>query len=399
MPGPFSNSMVDSGVNPVLVEDGRIINVDMRHWTIDVKTTHSQRQLLDMQMLAPYLHFSNGEGIYAMPEVGAKVKCCMPSDGAPFIMGFCTTFEREGQPTDDEGETTTQPSIESSSDAESEEGPPVEVTYRSGRPYLQQGDIMLRCRDGNQIWLHRGGIVEIGSTWLSKRFYIPLANTIRDVAENWEALTLAGDMMWTVERSDRSPSADADARFTLIAKNFAQDQFYTVEVQAGHVDDEGKRFYMQVVPNAIKTDGTLDGGSTPVYTFWIDESGKIDLYVKSDANILIDGDLTERVNGSAEYTFGSGRTTNVTGSDEKTISGEFKVGASSMELSGSGSVKIISPSIKLGSAGANRPVVLATPQVIAFFLAHTHPVVGSSTLQPTTPVTLAQLAARKVYGE
>ena len=398
MPGQFSNSMVDSGSNPVLVEDGRIINVDMRHWTIDVKTMHSQRQLLDMQMLAPYLHFTAGEGIYAMPEVGAKVKCCMPSDGAPFIMGFCTTFEREGQPSDDEGETTTQPSVESSSDAESEEGPPVEVTYRSGRPYLQQGDIMLRCRDGNQIWLHRGGVIEIGSTWLSKRFYIPVANTIRDVAENWEALTLAGDMMWTVQRSDRSPSADADAQFTLIAKNYAQDEFYTVEMTAGHVDDS-KRFKMTVVPNAIKTDGTFNGGASPVYTFWIDEEGNIDLSVKKDANILIEGELTERVNGSADYTFSSGRSTTVTGDDETTISGQFKVGASSGEMRMSGSMAVISPSIKLGSTGASRPVVLATPQVIAFFLAHTHTVVGSTTLQPTTPVTLPQLAARKVYGE
>ena len=396
MPGQFSNSMVDSGSNPVLVEDGRIINVDMRHWTIDVKTMHSQRQLLDMQMLAPYLHFAGGEGIYAMPEVGAKVKCCMPSDGAPFIMGFCTTFEREGQPPEDEGATTTQPSVETSSDAESEEGPPVEVTYRSGRPYLQQGDIMLRCRDGNQIWLHRGGVVEIGSTWLSKRFYIPVANTIRDVAENWEALTLAGDMMWSVERSDRSPSADADAQFTLLAKNYAQDEFYTVEVRAGHVDDD-KRFQMTVAPNVIKSDGTFDGGGSPVYTYWIDQEGNIDLFVKKDANILIEGELTEQVNGSAEYTYGSGRTTNVTGNDETTVSGQLKMGAASAEMRMNGSFKVISPTVQLGSASAGTPVVLATPQVIAFFLSHTHTVVGSSTLGPTPPVTSP--GARKVFGE
>ena len=121
--------------------------------------------------------------------------------------------------------------------------------------------------------------------------------------------------------------------------------------------------------------------------------------MKKDANILIEGELTERVNGSADYTFSSGRSTTVTGDDETTISGQFKVGASSGEMRMSGSMAVIPPSIKLGSTGASRPVVLATPQVIAFFLAHTHTVVGSTTLQPTTPVTLPQLAARKVYGE
>lgn len=398
MPGAFDNSMVASGVGSVLIEEGRVINVDMQHWTIDVRTKNSQRQLLDMQVLTPYLHFAGGEGIFAMPEVGAVVQTCMPSDGAPFILGFCTTFEREGQPVEDEGQTTTQPQVESSSDAETEEGPPTEVTYRSGRPYLQQGDIMLRCRDGNQIWLHRGGVVEIGSTWLSKRFYIPLANTIRDVAENWEAMTLAGDMIWHVERSDRSPDADADATFTLVAKNFAQDQFYTVQVQAGHVSDTG-RFKMVIAPNVIKADGSLEGSANPVFTYEIDEGGNIDISVKGDVNHLIEGSLTKQVDGDANYTFGSNKATEVGGNCETSVSGNHKLEAAASEMKFDGSMKVVCPSIHMGSSSAYTPVVLATPQVIAFFLSHTHSVVGSATLGPTPPVPSSALAATKLFGE
>lgn len=397
MPRPFRNSMIQRGVNPVIIEDGRIINVDMVHWTVDVRTMHSQRQLLDMQVGAPYLHFAAGEGIFAMPEVGAKVKTCMPSDSAPFVLCFCTTFEREGQPANDEGQTTTRPTTETSSEGGDA---PSEVTFRAGRPKLQQGDIMLRCRDGNQIWLHRGGVVEIGATWIAKRYYIPLLNTVRDIAENWEALTIAGDMMWHVERADSSQSSDTrqdEATFTLMAKNFAQDQYASVFVRAGHVDDT-KRFRIIVAPNSIDTrTGEVTDGS--VFTMDIDEEGNVDVTAEKDVNVTINGELSQTVDGDADYVYGSNKTVNVSGNSEETISGSHKLEAASSEERISGSKTITCPSIKLGSSGASTPVVLATPQVIKFFLAHKHTVVGSSTLGPTTPVALNSLAARKVSGE
>lgn len=389
--------MVQRGVNPVLIEDGRIINVDMAHWTVDVRTMHSQRQLLDMQVGAPYLHFTAGEGIYAMPEVGAKVKTCSPSDGSPFILCFITTFEREGQPAGDEGETTTRPTTETSSEGGDA---PSEVTYRAGRPKLQQGDIMMRCRDGNQIWLHRGGVIEIGATWIAKRYYIPLLNTVRDVAENWEALTVAGDMMWHVERADSSQSRETredEATFTLLAKNLAQDQFATVLVRAGHVDDT-KRFKIVVAPNAIDT-RTGEVSSGAVYSMEVDEEGNLDVSVEKDTTITINGDLSLTVNGDADATYGSNLTENVSGNHEETISGSHKLEAASSEERINGSKTVTCPMIKMGSSGASTPVVLATPMVIQFFLSHTHPVVGGATLQPTIPVPVSSLAARKLYGE
>lgn len=389
--------MVQRGVNPVLIEDGRIINVDMAHWTVDVRTTHSQRQLLDMQVGAPYLHFTAGEGIYAMPEVGAKVKTCSPSDGSPFILCFITAFEREGQPQSDEGQTTTRPTTETSS----EEGDaPSEVTFRAGRPKLQQGDIMMRCRDGNQIWLHRGGVVEIGATWIAKRYYIPLLNTVRDIAENWEALTIAGDMMWHVERADSSQSSESrqdEATFTLMAKNFAQDQYATVSVRAGHVDDTG-RFRMIVAPNLIDTrTGEVRGEA--VYTMDIDEEGNVDITVKKDVTITIEGELSQTVNGDADYVYGSNRTINVAGNSEEIVSGSHTFEAASSEERVDGTKSISCPSIKLGSSGAPYKVLLGTPAALAFFAGHKHTVIGSETSIPVSPVFPNQVSARKVFGE
>ena len=59
--------MIQRGINPTSVEGGRIINVDMAHWTVDIRTSHSQRQILDAQLGAPYLHFHSGEGIFPDP--------------------------------------------------------------------------------------------------------------------------------------------------------------------------------------------------------------------------------------------------------------------------------------------------------------------------------------------
>lgn len=389
--------MVQRGVNSVLIEEGRIINVDMAHWTVDVRTMHSQRLLLDMQVGAPYLHFAAGEGIYAMPEVGAKVKTCSPSDGSPFILCFITTFEREGQPQSDEGQTTTRPTTETSSDTGDA---PSEVTFRAGRPKLQQGDIMMRCRDGNQIWLHRGGVVEIGATWIAKRFYIPLLNTVRDIAENWEALTLAGDMTWHVERADSSQDRESrgdEATFTLMAKNTAQDQYATVLVRAGHVDDS-TRFRMVIAPNLIDM-RTGEAQSGSVFTMDISDSGSVDMTVSENVSVTIEGDLDQTVNGDATYEYGSNRTSNVSGDSSDTISGSHRLEAASSEERIDGTKTITCPSIKLGSSGASKAVVLATPAVIQFFLAHTHAVIGSVTDRPTVPVSEAMLSARKVCGE
>lgn len=395
MPRAHRNSMIQRGVNPVVIEDGRIINVDMVHWTVDVRTTHSQRQLLDMQVGAPYLHFAAGEGIYAMPEVGAKVKTCSPSDSPPFILCFITTFEREGQPASDEGEATTRPTVETSENGDA----PSEVTYRAGRPKLQQGDIMLRCRDGNQIWLHRGGVIEIGATWIAKRFYIPLLNTIRDVAENWEALTVAGDMTWHIERSDSSQPSESrqdEATFTLMAKNLAQDQYATVLVRAGHVDDT-KRFRIAVAPNAIDT-RTGDVRSGAVYTMDVDEEGSLDVTVEKDVTININGDLDQTVNGNAQLTYNSDLTETVSGNHEETISGRHRLEAASSEERISGSKTITSPMIKLGGTGAATPLVMATVPLIQFLGYHTHVVVGSATQGPIPPV-LAGFKTTKVSGE
>lgn len=347
----YDNSVVSSGLDRVLIEEGRIINVNMRRWTADVKTETNQSNFLDIQWGNAYLHFANGEGIYAMPEVGAKCMVCRPSDSPPFIMCFTTTFEREGvQDGENQGERDVQ---------EGQEAANSNITFASGRPHLQQGDIMLRGRDGNQIWLRRGGVVEIGSTAISKRLYIPLLNYIRDFCENYSLMTFGGDLSWVVNRVDDAPDGEAKALLKILAKEAAQHEHATVAIQVGQVDDDN-RVSITVAPNAIDMETAIaDGG--PLFELLIDKEGSVEITSKKDATITIEGELELTVEGGATYDYQSGVTTSVSGNHETSVSGSHKLTANSSEERMSGSKTITSSAIRLGGTGASKGVALGPP--------------------------------------
>jgi len=379
--------MAQRGMGTTLVEGGRIINVDVAHWTVDVQTTHSQRKLLDMQVGAPYLHFARGEGIYAMPEVGSKVEICLPSDGSPFVLCFVTTFEREGAA----GDASTHPDEPSAVDA------PSEVTYRAGRPRLQQGDIMLRCRDGNQIWLHRGGVVEIGSTGLAKRLYIPVANTVRDVCENYRLLSPAGAMQWTVKRSDVSADEAAEAVFSMDVSEHAQDTKASVLVQAGYVDAV-KRLQLLIAPTAIDREtGEVEGDA--VYALSVDNEGNVESTIAKNVQVNISGELSLRADQAASFQFSDGFSESVTGDYSTEITGSHTLRARSSKEIFDAQKVIEAQIIKCGSENANTPVILATNAVLQFLAGHIHGTPAGPTTPPTIPVTPPQAIARKLYGE
>lgn len=362
----------------------------MANFTADVKTKTSQRQLIDVQWSSPYMHFAKGEGINFMPEVGAICKVCMPSDGTPFIMCFVTTFERERPADGQDSETTLHPDS-----TESQESP-AEVTFRSGRAKMEQGDIHLSTRDGNALWLHRGGVVELGANGITKRFYIPLLNTIRDVCENYDMVSLAGEMSWTVSRDDRNASGDAEAAFTLASRNFAQDEFATVFLRVGHVDDT-KRFQLLIAPNRINPrTGEVDGDV--VYSVEIDEEGNLDVTVKKKATINIQDELALTVGGDANLTFSSNLNETISGDRDTQISGNHSMQATGSTERLSADKTIDAPRIKLGGS-AMYPVLIMSPATVSFLMGHTHPVTGAATGPPVATTSPNMMTARKTVAE
>jgi hypothetical protein len=177
-----------------VIETGRVINVNMTDWSVDVVSEHANKLFFDIQVMSPYFHYFNGEGIYCMPEVGATCWVCKPSNGRmsdAFVMGFMAPFDQD------------------------------HISYRCNRQNLNPGDIMLRTRDENFVILRRGGVVQIGAGPICQRMYIPIRNFIKDFCENYQLTTLGGDLTWEVKRPDQTPDGTSPCLVTLNSREFA----------------------------------------------------------------------------------------------------------------------------------------------------------------------------------
>jgi hypothetical protein len=207
------------GYRPAVIEQGRIVNVNIKDWSVDVAGEFANKIFLDVQVSSPYLHYANGEGIYTMPEVGAMCWVCLPSTGhmsPPFVMGFMAPIdERKG------------------SDGK------IAANFRASRQNMNPGDTMIRTRDDNFIILRRGGVVQIGATPIAQRLFIPLRNIIRDMCENYDLFSLAGEMTWSVDRTDQTTDGSAPTLFSLKAKNKANEPEHAAILTLGsHKDDD-----------------------------------------------------------------------------------------------------------------------------------------------------------------
>jgi hypothetical protein len=203
---------------PAVVEQGRIVNVNVRDWSVDVAGEFGNKLFLDIEVASPYLHIANGEGIYVMPEVGALCWVCMPSTGnmaPPFVLGFAAGIDERK---DEDGN--------------------IPANFRGGRQNLNPGDIMLRTRDENFVILRRGGVVQIGATPIAQRLFIPVRNIIRDMCENYDLFSLAGEMTWSVDRTDQTTDGSAPTLCSLKVKNKANEPEHAALLTIGSHKDQ-----------------------------------------------------------------------------------------------------------------------------------------------------------------
>lgn len=254
--GRFRNSMTSSaGHTPALSLQAKITNVNMVNWTVDVVSQFDRHWFSDIQVLSPYLHPNNGEGIYVMPEVGAVCQICVPSDSSPpYVLGFLAPMETSGgnqlqDPSDPssasttapDGTQTADPDAGTSSDAPagtrsrggSTPSPNVDASFAAGRPPSQPGDIVMRTRDGNFLILHRGGVLSYGSTELAQRIYIPIGDKILDVSKDYTHQNIGGTIHWGLQQgpSIQNPACEYVETYRL----FANDQYASIKLSKGKV--------------------------------------------------------------------------------------------------------------------------------------------------------------------
>lgn len=319
---PFS-SIADGNFNPAYVEKVRVINVNNVDWTVNVVTFEAGKRHFDVQVMSPYFHYDNGEGMYVMPEVGALGWICYPSSGGfdtPFLLGFAAPF--------DEGS----------------------ASFRSNRQTLQPGDMMMRTRDENFVIVRRGGVVQLGATPTAQRIYVPVRNFIRDFCENYQLFTFGGELTWITERDDKTETGDAPTTFRLKAKEKANDKEHIAELTIGsHEGDE--HLTMKLV---IWTDGTEDRETR--VTLQITDEGDVTWDIERDWTQNIIGKMTQRVTEEISIETEKSYKLSAKKNIEVTSDADHKVTCANSEVKAD-EHKVDAPKIFLGG-GASEPGVL-----------------------------------------
>jgi len=412
----FNNAPTKEGLSPAMVESGTIVNVNVKNLTVDWVSQFSGKQITDLKIMTPYLHYNNGEGFTCIPEVGALCEVCFPSDeDAPFIMGFVSAPEVEGGSSKDVQEEVKDPGVESEEDlseavstgstgATTTGQTTSDASFRAGRPILNPGDMLWQGRDGNFVIIKRGGVLQIGATQVCQRAYIPLLNYIRDFCENYELNTAAGSISWTVQRQENDPTGNAPTEYTLLAREFAQDAKASIKVSIGCLADAPKppgavqdKPYVEIViaPQSIDPkDGTVTSGIK--YVLRLDRAGNSYVMQAGTRTDEIKGNHVVTVTGDQTVNVGGKRHAEITGNDELVVDGEHQLTGKKGSSEKWSTIKsITATAIKLGSEGASEPVPKGL--ALAVWLAsHTHP---ASYTPPIQAPTLANVLSKKVFVE
>jgi hypothetical protein len=334
--------------NAVRIHHARIIDVNVAAYTVNVATEFTQKLLTDVSFNVPYTHPTNGEGIYFMPEVGSLCWLCEPSDGSmPFILAWTSSQD--------------------------------ESDFSSRKQGLNPGDMYMGTRDGNCLWLRRGGVVQIGATGICQRIYMPVNNTINDFCENYNLHSLGGDLSWNIQRSENDTDGNRPALFSLAARQFADDQnpIATLEIGSHGSNDD------TILSLSILASGQQ--GAAEQVSLKIDNAGNVSWVVQQDLSYTISGKFNLNVTG--DYTVASQGNVSISGKQSAKLSSP---GQTTVE--GDGGITLNAPTTQVSQIltvnGGGKPFALAPP-LITWLATHVHsiiaPVPGSSTSPPLVP--------------
>jgi hypothetical protein len=321
---PFS-IVEDRYVVPT-IETVRVVNVNIDNWSVDVISEFASKRYFDIQVMSPYFHYANGEGIYVVPEVGALAWLCRPSAGrfgAPFIMGFQAPFDTAN------------------------------ANFSSGRQALNAGDIMMRTRDENFIILRRGGVIQIGATPTCQTLYVPIRNMIRHFCENFELNTFGGELLWSVDRTDKTTDGSAPTTLYLNVKERANDPAHVAKISLGSqgegdatiltlsIFDSGKKDAAKVIGLTMTKDGQVA---------W-DIRKSLDVVVKESISFATE---------EKDISFDSGKDFVALAKANMNLEAQGNItqtAAGHLDIAGQNGTVIGGATVKVGGAGANFQMV------------------------------------------
>ena len=367
------------GHDPAKVVQGRVSNINLVKWMVDIVAQYDRMRYFNIQVGTPYLHHSNGEGVYVFPEIGATCMVCIPSDSsAPFVLAFVMAPE------------TIDASAPDAPAGTSSHGTPqvnaTDSSFAGGRPQPKPGDIWLRTRDENFVILHRGGVLQVGATELAQRIYIPLRNLVTDISENYEHHNSNGSIVWGIQ--DGPSQTQIPSQFVQTFRVFSTDQYADVKLAWGKVfspvpepdggvllaeagvgqgdDGQGSNpivFEVTVSPRGfVAQSGDMAGAGTPgasVLKFTFDRTG--------NALARFEGNLLLQV--SQKLTFKVKKAIDIESEDAITMKS-----ANGFDINDASYVHLQAPLVRLGAGGSpvarmGDPIALtlvAVPLVITF---------------------------------
>jgi len=246
-------------------------------------------------------------------------------------------------------------------------------------------------RDENFVVLRRGGVLQLGSTNICQRVYIPILNYIRDFCENYELNTAAGSLSWTVKRQESDPSGNAPTEYEFIAREFAQDKKASIKVLVGSLEDAikppgGDKTFLEVTiaPQQIDpTSGAVSGKDK--FVIRLDKAGNMYAHQAGTKTEEIDGDLSTVIKGGEDRTISGNQSVQVDGNQAITIKRTHELSGVGSTEDWSGNKVIGAAQLLLGGQAASEPAVLGL-KLVSWLLAHVH---GVSAVAPgvmTEPV-------------
>lgn len=255
---PQTKDMLETTLNPVRVEFGKIINVNYDKRTVDFRSEFSERYAYDIPWTSPYFDQIGGSGITFIPEPGMTALCMHISESKrkPVIIAFI------GAP-------------ESKSDDEDQ-------SYLCGQQKGNPGDILINGRDGNFLIIKRGGIVQVGSKPICQTLYFPIRNIIQNISENFEIQSFAGELNFEVLRKEDSSEGESKCIFDIAVRQYASDEKPMVTLSIGALDNDN---------NFVLECRDKGGGNTKVKVE-IKKSGEIKWQTESKLSITTKDDLT-----------------------------------------------------------------------------------------------------------
>lgn len=340
------------------IERCRVLDVDTRNYVCTIATEFTQKPLTWVTWMSPYEHYENGEGIYVMPEVGSVAWVVEPSDGSmPFIIGWTSLEDKY-------------------------------ASHRARKQDLNPGDIYLGTRDENRIILRRGGVIQIGSTPLAQRIYLPINNIIKDICENYSLQTLAGGLEWSVGITAQSRDGKRPTNVTLTARERADDAKPIAQLQIGS-HKEGDPTILSLVVN---DSGAI--GQKPKVSLTLKKTGDVTWTVKkkdAPAQVRWDIEGTFTVKATEDISLEAQKNAKLKGLLQASVEGgivNVKSTNGAVAVSAQTGMVVTCPgggtALKVGRA--TEPVLKASTLVWLRYHTHTSTTPGNQTGIPTQPI-------------